>query len=126
MIILSSCKVWCSRYEILRYTSGIPRINTCNSILYSMHLMNMIVKLFSTIKRLSAFFACIRGFYSMLSIHHISNNECIKLYAMTFFKPSSDNNTRAEHNLRDWKSSNREMIRIIPNNIPYKYACCIP
>ena len=36
-------------------------------------------------------------------------------------KPSSDNNTRAEHNLRDWKSSNREMIRIIPNNIPYKY-----
>ena len=42
-----------------------------------MHLMNVIVKLFSTMKRLTAFFACIRGFYSMLSMHHISNNKCI-------------------------------------------------
>ena len=46
-------------------------------LLDSMHLMNMIVKLFSTMKRLRTYFACIRGFYSMLSIYHIGNNECI-------------------------------------------------
>ena len=39
-----------------------------------MHLMNMIVKLFSTMKGLSAFFTGVRRFYSMLSVYHIGND----------------------------------------------------
>ena len=41
-----------------------------------MHLMNMIVKLLSTAKRLSAFFACVRRLYGVLSVYRIDNDKC--------------------------------------------------
>ena len=47
------------------------------NLLSSMHLMNMIIKLLSTVKWFSAFFTGVWRFYGVLSMYHISNDKYV-------------------------------------------------
>ena len=69
---------------VLRMENTIMSWTNCNltfkgfeNLLCSMHFMDMIVKLFATMKWFSAFFTGVGRFYSVLSVYHVSNDKCV-------------------------------------------------